>query len=296
MNPPDNDNYLELATPAGDKIKVLRAAHPRARRLRLTVTSGGARVSYPSGTHPAQVFAFLRQHANWLERKLDELQIEDQPPALEPGRPTLIPLRGETTRLVWRDGAFPHIELEDERIILTLPKPHNKRTLIAARALLHSYLQAQIRRDVSRHLARYVPELGRAPTRVRVKPLKSLWGSLDTRDAITLDLALALGRDPRAVPSALSRSFAAILGACRFALPRLARAARLAQGARARAEGRTRSSDQVVRPRSDSAPRLSDAWFARIPVDRRIAGRRAQARCRNSIVASATGCGFSRCR
>jgi predicted metal-dependent hydrolase len=192
MNPPDNDNYLELATPAGDKIKVLRAAHPRARRLRLTVTSGGARVSYPSGTHPAQVFAFLRQHANWLERKLDELQIEDQPPALEPGRPTLIPLRGETTRLVWRDGAFPHIELEDERIILTLPKPHNKRTLIAARALLHSYLQAQIRRDVSRHLARYVPELGRAPTRVRVKPLKSLWGSLDTRDAITLDLALAL--------------------------------------------------------------------------------------------------------
>ncbi len=192
MDLPDNDNYLELATQDGDTIKVLRAAHPRARRLRLTVTSGGARVSYPSGTHPAQVFAFLRKHADWLERKLDELQIEDLPPALIPGQPTLIPLRGETTRLVWRDGAFPHIEHEDDRLILTLPKPHNKRTLIAARALLHSYLQAQIRRDVSRHLARYVPELARSPTRVRVKPLKSLWGSLDSRDSITLDLALAL--------------------------------------------------------------------------------------------------------
>jgi predicted metal-dependent hydrolase len=192
MQQPDNDNYLELATQTGDTIKVLRAAHPRARRLRLTVTSGGARVSYPSGTHPAQVFAFLRKHANWLERKLDELQIEDQPPPLLPGRATLIPLRGETTRLAWRDGAFPRIDYAGDRLLLTLPKPHNKRTLGAARSLLHSYLQAQIRRDVSRHLARYVPELGYAPTAIRLKPLKSLWGSLDTRDCVTLDLALAL--------------------------------------------------------------------------------------------------------
>ena len=58
----DTNNYLELETETGDTIKVWRRAHPRARRLRLTVTSGGARVSYPEGTHPAQVFAFLRKH------------------------------------------------------------------------------------------------------------------------------------------------------------------------------------------------------------------------------------------
>ena len=104
----DTNNYLELETETGDTIKVWRRAHPRARRLRLTVTSGGARVSYPEGTHPAQVFAFLRKHANWLERKLDELQLDQAgPPSLRAGVPTLIPLRGETTRLVWRDGAWP---------------------------------------------------------------------------------------------------------------------------------------------------------------------------------------------
>ncbi|HZP65947.1 MAG TPA: SprT family zinc-dependent metalloprotease [Rudaea sp.] len=192
MNTGDN-NYLELATPDGETIKVLRSAHPRARRLRLTVTSGGARVSYPQGTHPAQVFAFLRKHADWLERKLDELKFEHGgPPPLKPGSPTLIPLRGETTRLQWRDGAYPRVELEGERLVLSLPKPHNNRTLPAARSLLRSYLQAQIRRDVSRYLARYTADLGRAPTAIRVKPLKSLWGSLDTRDRVTLDLALAL--------------------------------------------------------------------------------------------------------
>lgn len=193
MTVAENNNYLELATPDGDTIKVLRRAHPRARRLRLTVTSGGAQVSYPRGTHPAQVFAFLRKHANWLERKLDELQdVAALPPPLKPGAPTVLPLRGETTRLQWRDGAYPHIELTDERLVLSLPKPHNKRTLPAARGLLHSYLHAQIRRDVSRHLARYTGELGRAPSGIRIKPLKSLWGSLDTRDRVTLDLALAL--------------------------------------------------------------------------------------------------------
>ena len=186
-------NYLELSTPTGDTIKVLRQAHPRARRLRLTVTSGGARVSYPEGTHPAQVFAFLRKHANWLERKLDELQLDQAgPPPLRAGVPTLIPLRGETTRLSWRDGAYPQVEVDGERLILSVPKPHNQRALVAARSLLHSFLQAQIRRDVSRILARHIDELGRAPSGVRIKPLKSLWGSLDSRDRITLDLALAL--------------------------------------------------------------------------------------------------------
>lgn len=191
MNLESENRYLELPTPTGDTIKVLRKSHPRARRLRLTVTSGGARVTYPEGTHPAQVFAFLRKHGEWLERKLDELNLGAQPPPLEPGAPTVIPLRGETVRLLWRSGSYPRIELEDDRLILTLPQPH-RRTLSAARSLLHTFLEAQLRKDVSRWLARYCPALGAAPTALRVRSLKSLWGSLDSRDRVTLDLALAL--------------------------------------------------------------------------------------------------------
>ncbi|MEO8670333.1 MAG: SprT family zinc-dependent metalloprotease [Tahibacter sp.] len=190
---PDDGHYLELSTPNGETIKVLKHAHPRARRLRLTVTSSGARLSYPHGTHPAQVFAFLRKHADWLERKLDQLQLPSAgPPPLKPGAPTLIPLRGETTRLIWRDGVFPTISIDADRLLLTLPNSHTQRALPAARALLRSFLEAQIRRDVSRLLARYTSELNASPVAVRVRPLKSLWGSLDTRDCMTLDLALAL--------------------------------------------------------------------------------------------------------
>ncbi len=193
MKEPIDNPYLEFATSRGDTIKVLRSAHPRARRLRLTVNSGGARVTYPQGTHPAQIFAFLRQHADWLQRKLGEFKRANAgPPRLKPGVTTLMPLRGETTRLQWRFGVYPHVKLEGDQLILSLPTPHDNRSLIAARALLHGFLHAQISRDVSRYISRYTGCLGRAPNGLRIKPLKSLWGSLDTRNWITLDLALAL--------------------------------------------------------------------------------------------------------
>ena len=191
MDPAFENQYLEVSTASGQVIRVLRKSHPQARRLRLTITSGGARVTCPKGIHSTQVLAFLRKHGDWLEQKLDELRLVNQPPALEVGATTAFPLRGENVRLCWREGLFPHIELIGDRLRLSLPSPH-RRALETARGLLHSYLEAQLRKDVSRWLALYCPRLGIAPTLIRVRPLKSLWGSLDTRDRVNLDLALAL--------------------------------------------------------------------------------------------------------
>ncbi len=185
-------DWLELATAKGSTIRVLKAAHPRARRLRLTVTPKGARVSYPHGTHPAQVSAFLRSHAEWLERKLDELNLITKPlPALRMGHATTIPVRGETVSLDWAEGPYPRVQTVEGGLVLVIPRPHT-RALPVARGLLASHFEAQMRRDVSRWLPSYVPQLGLAPTALRIRAMKSLWGSLDTRDRINLDLALAL--------------------------------------------------------------------------------------------------------
>jgi predicted metal-dependent hydrolase len=189
-------DWLEVSTPRGGTIKVLKAVHPQARSLRLTVTPGGARLSYPRGTHPAQVFAFLRQHADWLETKLDEMNVSAKaPPALKPGVPTLMPLRGASVRLTWAEADHPAIVQRSDELRLSLPRPWS-RALPLARNLLSAFLETEVRRDLNRWMARYVPELGRAPTGIQIRPLKSLWGSLDSRDRITLDLALALA--PRA--------------------------------------------------------------------------------------------------
>ena len=186
------DDFLELATRKGGTIKVLKAVHPRARRLRLSVTPHGARVSYPRGTHPAQVYAFLREHSDWLERKLDEMHVPRRgPPPLRAGVPTLIPLRGESIELTWRESEVPRIEDRGDELRLHLPRPFTQ-SLPAARNLLAAFLEMQVRRDLSRWMAQATPQLERAPTGLRIKPLKSLWGSLDANDRVTLDLALAL--------------------------------------------------------------------------------------------------------
>ncbi|HET9819486.1 MAG TPA: YgjP-like metallopeptidase domain-containing protein [Rhodanobacteraceae bacterium] len=184
--------WLELATGRGGTIKVLKAMHPRARRLRLSVTPHGARVSYPRGTHPAQVYAFLRENSDWLERKLSEMRVPRRgPPPLRAGVPTLIPLRGETIELTWRESEYPRIEDRGSELRIHVPRPFTH-AMPAARNLLASFLETQMRRDLSRWMAHAVGRLDAAPTGVRIKSLKSLWGSLDARDRITLDLALAL--------------------------------------------------------------------------------------------------------
>ncbi|HET7268089.1 MAG TPA: SprT family zinc-dependent metalloprotease [Oleiagrimonas sp.] len=185
-------DWLELPTPGGDTIRVLKAAHPRARRLRLTVSARGARVSCPVGTHPARVMAFVRDNVEWLERKIEEMRLDDEQfPPLRVGRATEMPWRGQTLRLDWGEAAYPRIEQRGGTLRLMIPRPHT-RALPIAHGLLAAFLEDGMRADIARWLPRYVPRLGLAPTAVRIRPMKSMWGSLDTRDRINLDLALAL--------------------------------------------------------------------------------------------------------
>ncbi|HEX7340970.1 MAG TPA: YgjP-like metallopeptidase domain-containing protein [Rhodanobacteraceae bacterium] len=185
-------DWLELATSAGATVKVFKTAHPRARRLRLTVTARGARLSYPSGTHPARVFAFLRDNVDWLERKLTEMRLDaGRVPPLRVGQSTQMPLRGEMVRLTWGEATYPRIEQRGHTLRLMLPRPHT-RALPIAHGLLAGFLEDTMRTDLARWLPRYVPRLGLAPTALRIRPMKSLWGSLDSRDRVNLDLALAL--------------------------------------------------------------------------------------------------------
>ncbi len=213
-------DWLELATVSGNTIMVLKAAHPRARRLRLTVTPTGARVTYPNGTHPAQVNAFLRSHAEWLEQKLDELHLIVKPlPPLRLGYPCSFPLRGELAELDWAEGAYPKIEPHATGLTLVIPRPHT-RALPIARGLLASHLEVLIRRDVSRWLATYVPQLGLAPTALKIRPMKSLWeqpryprpNQSRSRVGAGATGCVALRPGARAVSSQGTQPLAAVLG------------------------------------------------------------------------------------
>jgi predicted metal-dependent hydrolase len=185
-------DFLELATRRGGTIKVLKAVHPRARRLRISVTPDGARVSYPRGTRPAKVYAFLRENSDWLERKLSELQVSRRAaPRLRIGVPTVILVRGAGVKLSWQIGESPRLEDRGHELRVHVARPLTT-AMPVARNLLAAHLETGMRRDLARWMAEAVKSLNAAPTGLRIKPLKSLWGSLDAHDRISLDLALAM--------------------------------------------------------------------------------------------------------
>lgn len=192
MGQPTSD-WLELPATGGGTIKVRKSPHPRARHLRLTVTPQGARLSCPHNTHPAKLFAFLKKHGPWLEGKLAELRVDEvRTPDLQVGVPNQMILGGETLPLLWQIAPHAGVERVADRVLLCLPEPWGATSLGRARNLLRDFLETSVRQHVSAWLPGYVDQLGRAPTGIRMRVLKSLWGSLDSRNRISLDLSLAL--------------------------------------------------------------------------------------------------------
>lgn len=180
---------LAVALPGGGAIDILRVRDPRARRIRLSVNERGARLTLPRGASLRDGDRFVHQHRDWLLA-----QLARHPPASAAfGRVDAgpLPLRGERLPLLWREGRFAHVQGTAAGIVVVLPADAGD--AVARRALKEFYL-AQARCDLGRWLPKYLPTLPRPPASFRLRPLSSLWGSLSPTDALSLDLALVLGR------------------------------------------------------------------------------------------------------
>ena len=185
-------NWLKLQTPAGRMVKVLTHMHPRARRMSLSVGVQGPKLSTPRGTHPAQVKAFLKENADWLERQLRTLEKQGRklaPPI--PGVRDTILWRGSPTTVRWDYGVFPSVRVDDRAMTIALDLEHPDVKLIAQR-IMRSFVVSQMKREVARLTRLFEPRVGKAVVATRLLPLSSLWGSLSINGRMTLDLALML--------------------------------------------------------------------------------------------------------
>lgn len=186
------NNYLKLETPAGRTVRVLTHTHPRARRMSLTVGLGGPKLSTPRGTHPAQVKAFLKENADWLEKQLRTLEKQGRklaPPI--PGVRDVMLWRGVPTPVRWDYGVFPSVRVDERAMTIALDLEHPEVKLIAQRAV-RAFVVSQMKREVARLSKTFAPMLGRDIVATRLLPLRSLWGSLSIHGRMTLDLALML--------------------------------------------------------------------------------------------------------
>lgn len=186
---PERDT-LRVRLPDGREIEVLRVRDARARRIKLFVSERGPRLTVPMRGSLRESERFLAQHLEWLAQQLDRRapMVSRLPFSFDDVEP--LPLRGERLALRWQEGRSLRIDRDDDGIVVTRPAAAREASL--RRALKEFYL-AEARRDVGRWLPKYLPDLPRAPRLVRLRPLRSLWGSLSPDASLSLDLALVLG-------------------------------------------------------------------------------------------------------
>lgn len=173
----------------GERIEVLRVRDPRARRLRLSVDERGARLTLPPRASLAAGQRFLEQHGDWLAAQVRAHRVHCTAP-LRAGTTATLPLRGGELHVAWREGRYARVEADDGGLLFHAPAAA---TPAALRRALRDFYEAQARADAARWIARELPGLPRAPSRVRFRQMSSQWGSLAPDGAISLDLSLVLG-------------------------------------------------------------------------------------------------------
>lgn len=177
---------LQLAD--GRSVEVLRVRDPRARRIKLSVSERGVRLTLPQRASLVAGERFLIEHRDWLHAQLEQL-VDVGDTALRRDESLSLPLRGESVPLRWERGRFTAIQRDGDALVF-------QTTARAGDAAMHralrDFYEAQARADIGRWIPLYLPSLPRAPRRVQLKVMSSQWGSLAPDGTVALDLSLVL--------------------------------------------------------------------------------------------------------
>lgn len=174
----------------GEEVPVRWVRDVRARRLRLIVNDRGVRLTVPRSSSVRLAETFLHEHRDWLQAQLSKRpMVNTRLFCREHDRE--LSLRDQRIPVQWQEGRYARAELGEHGVCLTQPAKGTDQQMRAA--LKEFYLQ-QARVDLGAWLPKYLPSLPCAPVATRLRPLSSLWGSLSPGNAMSLDLALVLGR------------------------------------------------------------------------------------------------------
>jgi len=174
----------------GQQVEIERVRDPRARRIKLLVGERGVRLTVPRGASLREAQAFLLSQRSWLDRQLQRRGSTPTSAPLVRNETSAVPLRGASIPLDWQPGRYAGLTFDEAGLHLRLPPAAPDRT---AGRLLRDFYLAEARVDLGRWLAHWLPQFPRPPRELRLRPLRSLWGSLSADDALSLDLSLVLG-------------------------------------------------------------------------------------------------------
>jgi len=180
---------LSLTLDNGETVDVLRVRDPRARRIKLSVSERGARLTLPPRVSEIAGERFVLEHGDWLMAQL--ARNGSATPALQPHATTAIPLRGAELPVLWTEGRALRLIRDEDSLHITVPASLR---IASLRRALRDFYEAEARADIGRWLPPLLPTLPRPPSRITLKVMSSQWGSLAPNGTVALDLALVLAR------------------------------------------------------------------------------------------------------
>lgn len=166
---------------------------PSGSRLKISVDAGYARLIWPQRVTAAAAVAFFEEHRRWLEQTIRvHRQAEDRASAdlvLDPRWPGRVPWFGRLLPIHFETGpARLHVDADELRC--RVPRGTTAAPRAAQRMVITGLADALALRSRV-WLREYEPLVGERCQALRIRPMRSLWGSLSPNGAIALNLALA---------------------------------------------------------------------------------------------------------
>lgn len=170
----------------------------RARRVRLVVRPAGVELVVPPEVTEAQALAFLHQQRAWVERKLQEMQgrvatVKAPPPERLTSGST-VPFQGREVPLSVQRHAGSRVRiarLEDGPFEIALPAASAATEDAQIRAALLAWVKNWMRGEAERQARHHGQASGLLPRGIRIKRMKTRWGSCGPANDINLNWVLA---------------------------------------------------------------------------------------------------------
>jgi predicted metal-dependent hydrolase len=189
----------DVAAPSGQWLKrgeqelwLAWNRHAKAKRIKILVSAKGPRLTLPMRASEKSALQFVAEHEDWIWLQWQKYQPEDLAP-LQIGEADFLSILGQDLPVVWReDRALQIFRHPDHWLIHTSARSSVKQLQAA---LLQNYKQLGQAWFVQR-MQRYLPNLPHAPSAMQIRPLRSLWGSLNAANVVSLDVALLFAPEP----------------------------------------------------------------------------------------------------
>lgn len=170
----------------------------RAKRLRLVVKPGLIELVAPVGASETQALAFLDQHRAWAENKARQMSRRvgncQQPVGFAASE--TIPWRGrEIPLLIQEDGGKRVRVAVDEAIRICVPEGVREGRDELVKRALYGWVRRWLRQQVAVLADRHGSRFGLHPREIRIKQMKTRWGSCGPRNDININWLLAFVPD-----------------------------------------------------------------------------------------------------